>query len=69
MNSVRPRRHTLARASCKGGKSGLWLAGNEGMARNMETTIMGYIGFRVYGLGFRVGMKEWKRKWKLQQWG
>ena len=25
-----------------------WLAGNEGMEKNMETTIMGYIG-----LGFR----------------
>ena len=23
---------------------GLWLAGNEGMEKNMETTVMGYIG-------------------------
>ena len=24
--------------------SGLWLSGDEGMGKNMETTIMGYIG-------------------------
>ena len=29
------------------------------MDKNMETTVMGL--YRVWGLGFRVGMKEWKR--------
>ena len=41
----------------------LWLAGNEGMDKNMETTVMRL--YRVWGLGFRVGMKEWKRTWTL----
>ena len=27
--------------------TGLWLALNEGMEKKMETTILGYIGFRV----------------------
>ena len=27
--------------------SGLWLAGNEGMERNMETAILGYIGITI----------------------
>ena len=43
------------------------------MEKNMETTTMGFyrvlgIVFRVWGLGFRVGMKEWKRTRKLLQW-
>ena len=29
--------------------AGLWLAGNEGMEKKMETTIMDFIGFRVQG--------------------
>ena len=28
-------------------KTGLWLAGNEGMEKTMETTIMGYIGTSI----------------------
>ena len=44
------------------GASGLWLAGNEGMEKKMETIGLrdyrDYIGFR--GLGFRA-WKEWKR--------
>ena len=27
--------------------SGPWLAGNEGMKKNMETTIMGYVGTTI----------------------
>ena len=38
-------------------KTYLWIAGNEGMEKNMATTIM--------GLGFK---KEWKRTWKLVKW-
>ena len=33
--------------------SGLWLAGNEGMEKKVETTIMGYIG-----IGFRNGKEK-----------
>ena len=29
------------------GKSYLWLAGTEGMEKNMETTIMSYIGTAI----------------------
>ena len=38
-------------------RAGLWLAGNEGMEKKMETTIE--------GLGFTAGIKEWKRTCKL----
>ena len=31
---------------------------NEGMEKKMETTIVGYIGFRVSGLGFGRNGKE-----------
>ena len=37
----------------------MW-GGNDGMEKKMETIIMGF-----KGSGFRVGRKEWKRKWKL----
>ena len=32
----------------------LWLAGYEGMQKRMGTTVMGSIGFRVWGLGLRI---------------
>ena len=31
------------------GQAGFWLAGNEGMERNMESVMMGHIGFRRKG--------------------
>ena len=35
-----------------------WSAGNAGMEKRMDTTIMGYIGFRVWDWGFRRNGKE-----------
>ena len=38
--------------------AGLWLAGNEGMEENMETTIMGYMSYRL-NLGWGGPIKEY----------
>ena len=34
----------MSNSLCCFGESGLWLAGNEGMEKNVETTIMGVYG-------------------------
>ena len=44
------------------GMTGLWLAGHEGMEKNVETTILGYLGFMVQDL------EEMEKKMETTEW-